>query len=169
MRSVAIGIYVAIFISFLRKVVRKACRPLRRKRPAKFSSMKPLSSGYAIMAHVTWDEGLSSPSRGSTTIFHFLPTWMNYEEAQSVADMLNNPASRIFTEANINTLTSGLVYRCTHVHFTVEKALFASTIDCDLPAELCSAVKTCHCDLENDIDDMISTFTEKLPDETDVD
>ena len=121
------------------------------------------------MAQVTWDEGLYSQSRMSTTIFHFLPTWVNHAEAQSVADMLNNPSSRIFTEANINTLTSGLVYRCTHVHFMVEKALFASTIDCDLPAELCSAVKTCHCDLENDIDEMISTFVEKLPDEIDVD
>ena len=169
MRSVAIGIYVAIFISFLRKVVRKVFRPVKRKRPAKFTSMKPLSSGYAIMAQVTWDEGFDSPSRMSTTIFHFLPTWINYEEAQSVAGMLNNPSSRIFTEANINTLVGGLTYRCTHVHFTVEKALFASTIDCDLPAELCSAVKTCRCDLENDIDDMISTFVENLPDETDDD
>lgn len=121
------------------------------------------------MAQVTWGEGPNSPSRVSTMIFHYLPTWMNYEEAQTVADMLNNPSSRIFTEANINTLISGLRYRCTHVHFMVEKAVFASTIDCDLPTELCSAVKTCRCDLENDIDDMISTFAEKLPDETDDD
>lgn len=169
MRSVAIGIYVAIFISFLRKVVRKAFRPVKRKQPAKFTSMKPLSSGYVIMAQVTWDEGLDSQSRMSTTIFHFLPTWMNHEEAQSVADMLNNPSSRIFTEANINTLTSGLVYRCTHVHFTVEKAMLASLIDCDLPTTLCSAVKMCRCDVEGEMDDVINAFQENLPDETDVD
>ncbi|MBR2305732.1 MAG: hypothetical protein IKA48_00725 [Fibrobacter sp.] len=100
--------------------------------------------------------------------FHYLPTWMNHEEAQSIADMLNNPSSRIFTEANLNTLISGLIYRCTHVHFTVEKALIASLIDCDLPTTLCSAVKMCHCDLENDINDMINIFAENLPDETDV-
>lgn len=168
MRCVAIGIYVAIFIAFLRKVVRKAFRPVKRKQPTKFTSMESLNSGYVIMAQVTWDEGLNSPSRVSTMIFHYLPTWMNHEEAQSVADMLNNPTSRIFTEANLNTLISGLIYRCTHVHFTVEKALIASLIDCDLPTTLCSAVKMCHCDLENDINDMINTFAENLPDETDV-
>lgn len=168
MRSVAIGIYVAIFIAFLRKVVRKTFRQVRRKPPAKFSSMKSLNSGYVIMAQVTWDEGLRSPSRESTMTFHYLPTWMNHEEAQSIADMLNNPSSRIFTEANLNTLISGLIYRCTHVHFTVEKALIASLIDCDLPTTLCSAVKMCHCDLENDINDMINIFAENLPDETDV-
>ena len=94
---------------------------------------------------------------------------MNYEEAQTVADMLNNPSSRIFTEANINTLISGLIYRCTHVHFMVEKALFASTIDCDLPTELCSAVKMCRCDVESEMDDMVNAIQENLPDETDVD
>jgi hypothetical protein len=169
MRSVAIGIYVAIFIAFLRKVVRKAFRQVKRKPPAKFTSMKPLNSGYVIMVQVTWDEGLNSPSRVSTMIFHYLPTWMNYEEAQTVADMLNNPSSRIFTEANINTLISGLIYRCTHVHFTVEKAMLASLIDCELPTTLCSAVKMCRCDVESEMDDVINTFQENLPDETDVD
>lgn len=169
MRSVAIGIYVAIFIAFLRKVVRKAFRQVKRKPPAKFTSMKSLDSGYVIMVQVTWDEGLNSPSRVSTMIFHYLPTWMNYEEAQTVADMLNNPSSRIFTEANINTLISGLIYRCTHVHFTVEKTMLASLIDCDLPTTLCSAVKMCRCDIEGEMDDVINTFQENLPDETDVD
>ena len=169
MRSVAIGIYVAIFIAFLRKVVRKTFRSVKRKPPTKFSSMKSLNSGYVIMAQVTWDEGLNSPSRVSTMIFHYLPTWMNHEEAQTVADMLNNPSSRIFTEANINTLISGLIYRCTHVHFTVEKALLASLIDCDLPTTLCSAVKMCRCDVESDMDDAINALQESLPDETDVD
>ena len=165
MRSVAIGIYVAIFIAFLRKVVKKACRSVKRPPAKKFSSMKSLNSGYVIMVQVTWDEGLDSPSRVSTMIFHYLPTWLNYEEAQSVADMLNNPSSRIFTEANINTLIRGLGYRCTHVHFNIEKALFASTIDCDLPAPLCSAVKMCRCDVEGEIDDVINAFQEKIPDE----
>lgn len=169
MRSVAIGIYVAIFIAFLRKVVRKTLRPVKRKPPIKVTSMESLNSGYVIMVQVTWDEGLNSPSRMSTTIFHYLPTWMNVEEAQSVADMLNNPSSRIFTEANINTLISGLIYRCTHVHFMVEKALFASTIGCDLPTELCSAVKMCRCDVESEMDDMVNAIQENLPDETDVD
>lgn len=169
MRSVAIGIYVAIFIAFLRKVVRKAFRPVKRKPPAKFTSMKSLNSGYVIMVQVTWDEGLNSPSRVSTMIFHYLPTWVNYDEAQTVADILNNPSSRIFTEANINTLISGLIYRCTHVHFTVEKAMLASLIDCDLPVTLCSAVKMCRCDVESEMDDVINTFQENLPDETDVD
>lgn len=169
MRSVAIGIYVAIFIAFLRKVVRKTLRPVKRKPPIKVTSMESLNSGYVIMVQVTWQKELNTPSRLSTTIFHYLPTWMNFEEAQSVADMLNNPSSRIFTEANINTLISGLNYRCTHVHFMVEKALFASTIDCDLPTELCSAVKMCRCDVESEMDDVINTFQENLPDETDVD
>lgn len=169
MRSVAIGIYVAIFISFLRKVVRKAFRQVKRKQPAKFTSMKSLNSGYVIMVRVTWQEELNTPSRMSTMIFHYLPNWVNHAEAQSVADMLNNPSSRIFTEANINTLISSLRYRCTHVHFMVEKAMFASMIDCDLPAELCSAVKMCRCDVESDIDGMINSFQENLPDETDVD
>ena len=170
MRSVAIGIYVAIFISFLRKVVRKACRPVKRKPPVKFTSMKSLNFGYAIMVQVTWDEGLSSPSRESTMIFHCLPSWMNREESQSVADMLNNPSSRIFTEANINTLMRGLPYRCTLVHFAIRKATLANLyMYYDTPDELRSAINTCHCDLENDIDEMISTFAEKLPDETDDD
>lgn len=169
MRSVAIGIYVAIFIAFLRKVVRKTFRQVKRKQPTKFASMKSLNSGYVIMVQVTWDEGLSSPSRESTMIFHYLPTWMNHEEAQAVADMLNNPSSRIFTEANINTLISGLIYRCTHVHFTVEQAMIASLIDCDLPTTLCSAVKMCRCDVESEMDDAINAIQENLPDETDVD
>lgn len=121
------------------------------------------------MVQVTWQKELNTPSRISTTIFHYLPSWMNFAEAQSVADMLNNPSSRIFTEANINTLISGLRYRCTHVHFMVEKAMFASTIDCDLPTGLCSAVKMCRCDVESDMDDMINSFQEQLPDEPDVD
>lgn len=169
MRCVAIGIYVAIFIAFLRKVVRKAFRPVKRKQPTKFTSMESLNSGYVIMVQVTWDVGLNSPSRVSTMIFHYLPTWMNQEEAQAVADMLNNPSSRIFTEANINTLISGLVYRCTHVHFTVEQAMIASLIDCDLPTTLCSAVKMCRCDVESEMDDAINAIQENLPDETDVD
>lgn len=169
MRSVAIGIYVAIFIAFLRKVVRKTLRPVKRKPPIKVTSMESLNSGYVIMVQVTWQKELNTPSRLSTMIFHYLPSWMNFEEAQTVADMLNNPSSRIFTEANINTLISGLNYRCTHVHFMVEKALFASTIDCDLPTELCSAVKMCRCDVESEMDDVINTFQENLPDETDVD
>lgn len=95
---------------------------------------------------------------------------MNEEESQSVADMLNNPASRIFTEANINTLMRGLPYRCTLVHFAIRKATLANLyMYYDTPDELRSAINTCHCDLENDIDDMINAFAEKLPDETDVD
>lgn len=170
MRSVAIGIYVAIFISFLRKVVRKAYRNTRHAAEQEVNKFSLPDSGYIIVADITWDKGLSSPSFHSSIIFHYLPSWMNEEESQSVADMLNNPSSRIFTEANINTLMRGLPYRCTLVHFAIRKETLANRyIYYDMPDKLRSAINTCHCDLENDIHDMISTFAEKLPDETDVD
>ena len=131
--------------------------------------MQSLNSGYVIMVQVTWDEGIDSPSRVSMMIFHYLPPWMNREEAQTVADMLNNPSHRIFTEANINTCIGGLIYRCTHVRFIVERVLLARSTYCDLPTELYLAVKGCRHDAESDIDEMVSAFQEKLPDETDVD
>jgi len=168
MRSVAIGIYVAIFISFLRKVVRKACRNTRHAAAHKVKKFRLPDFGYRIVADITWDKGLSSPSFHSSITFHHLPSWLNEEESQSVADMLNNPSSRIFTEANINTLMRGLPYRCTLVHFVIRKAALANLYICyDMPDELRSAINTCHCDLENDIDDMVNAFAEKLPDETD--
>lgn len=167
MKSVSAGIYLAIFISFLRKVLHTACRSTKRRAPRKFRASSSMESEYVIMVEVTWDKGLDTPSAGSIATFHYLPSRVSESEAKSVADMLNNPSHRIFIEADANTLLSGTIYRCTHLHFRVMSTLMASQYIYDLPEQLGLAIKLCRDDVDNDITEMLDTFFKGLPDECD--
>lgn len=115
MRSLMAGIYVAIFISFLRRIARKACPPAARRVIG--PGEKP--GQYSITIQVQWDGGLHSLSQYSYMKLTDLPDWISLRQATDIAETLCKPVHRILFEANINHLLSGLTYRCTDIRFFV--------------------------------------------------
>jgi len=117
MRSLRAGIYVAIFISFLRRIARKACPPAARRFKLLGPGEKP--GIYSIAIQVEWDGGLHSLSQCSYMKLTDLPDWISLRQATDIAETLCKPVHRLLFEANINYLLSGLTYRCTDIRFFV--------------------------------------------------
>ena len=164
MRSIAAGIYVAIFISFLRKILGKASGTLSRR--AKFGKLSKGFRGYAIVIEVQWDTGICDPhTKYSWSPFIFLPSWVNEQDAMAVASTLNNPSHRIMGEATINSSLNHNEYRCTRIHFGARTiSSLSGLMRVDMPAPIDSAISLLKCDLESEVTDLLEAMSEERED-----
>ena len=131
MRLVAAGIYVAITLSFLRRIARKACLS---SKPGKHGIDRPGKPGVdTLSAVVTWQINGSEGVRSSAMKFMYIPSTMTESTRLKLVRKLNHPAQRILLEAGTNRELVGSTYRCIRINFYTDIARE--------PDELPSAIK----------------------------
>ena len=118
MRLVAAGIYVAITLSFIRRIVRKACLSRKPGKPGKSWMSNPEKPGVdTLSAVVAWQINGDEKIRSATMKFMCIPTAMAESTRLKLVRQLSHPAQRILLEAGTNRELNGTLYRCIRINF----------------------------------------------------